>query len=73
MPVRPIEETENLIKHSIWLTETHGPPRCSIEEAITMHMEYADPSMLNNMEGYIYADLKCNMSTKKKVFGCLNC
>ena len=32
-----------------------------------MHVEYARPSMLNNMDGYVYADFELDMSTKKKV------
>ena len=31
------------------------------------HKEFADPSMLDNMEGLVYADMELNMKTAKKV------
>lgn len=61
-----IEPKEMRPKYNIWLTKEHGFPSCTIEDALTMHMEYADPAMLNNLNGYVYADMEFDMTTKKK-------
>lgn len=39
----------------------------SIDEAIKLQRDYADPYILNNMSGVIYLDILCNMKTKKQV------
>ena len=68
MPEKPkIEAKQMRPKYNIWLTKEHGIPTCTIEEALSMHMEYADPAMLNNLNGYVYADMEFDMTTKKKV------
>ena len=68
-PVAPKKTTkaESQNRSSIWLKDPEYVPQYTIEEAITMHMEYADPSMLDNMEGCIYVNVDTDMSTKKKV------
>ncbi|KAL5019280.1 hypothetical protein ScPMuIL_005002 [Solemya velum] len=50
----------------IWIRMYYPTPVYSIEQTITMHQEFADPTMLDNMDGLIYADMQLDMSTKKK-------
>lgn len=51
----------------VWIRGRY-PPQChALEECVQRHKEYAHPSMFDNMDGLVYADLELNMSTKKKV------
>ncbi|XP_071106859.1 large ribosomal subunit protein uL1m-like [Haliotis cracherodii] len=50
----------------VWIRGRY-PPQChALEECVQRHKEYAHPSMFDNMDGLVYADLELNMSTKKK-------
>ena len=53
----------------VWIRAYYPRPRFSVEESLTRHMELADPSMMDNMDSFVYADLELNMRTKKKVLG----
>ncbi|XP_046584842.1 39S ribosomal protein L1, mitochondrial-like isoform X1 [Haliotis rubra] len=50
----------------VWIRARY-PPHChTLEECVQRHKEHADPSMFDNMDGLVYADLELNMSTRKK-------
>ncbi|XP_061196077.1 uncharacterized protein LOC133204377 [Saccostrea echinata] len=38
----------------------------SLKDAIKLQLDYADPMILNNIEGVVYLDVICNMKTKKQ-------
>jgi hypothetical protein len=55
----------------VWIAR-HYPPnarRLSLTESLIRHQEHADPSIGDNMDGIVYADMELNMKTSKKV-GC---
>lgn len=52
---------------NIWIRSFYPQQSNTLEAAVTKHKEYADPMMLNNMDGLIYADMQLDMKTKKKV------
>lgn len=52
---------------NIWIRSFYPQQSNTLEAAVTKHQEYADPMMLNNMDGLIYADMQLDMKTKKKV------
>lgn len=51
----------------VWIRSYYPQIKLSIEECIIRHKEYADPTMLDNLEGFIYADMELDMKTTKKV------
>ena len=51
----------------VWIRAHYPRPQFSLEESLVRHKEFADPSMLDNMEGLVYADMELNMKTAKKV------
>ena len=51
----------------VWIRAHYPRPQFSLEESLMRHKEFADPSMLDNMEGLVYADMELNMKTAKKV------
>lgn len=51
----------------VWIRTYYPRQKYSLEEIIIRHKEYADPTMLDNMEGFIYADMELDMRTSKKV------
>lgn len=51
----------------VWLMKEYKPQVISIEEAIKCHLELAQESMLNNMNGFMFARFILDMNTKKKV------
>ena len=51
----------------VWIRAHYPRPQLSLEESLVRHKEFADPSMLDNMEGFVYADIELNMKTNKKV------
>ncbi|CAE1267119.1 RP-L1 [Acanthosepion pharaonis] len=51
---------------NIWIRSFYPQQSNTLEAAVTKHQEYADPMMLNNMDGLIYADMQLDMKTKKK-------
>jgi hypothetical protein len=46
----------------------YKPQMIQIEDAIRFHLELAHESMFNNMNGFMFARLILDMTTKKKVF-----
>ncbi|XP_025080807.1 39S ribosomal protein L1, mitochondrial-like isoform X2 [Pomacea canaliculata] len=50
----------------VWIRSYYPQIKLSIEESIIRHKEYADPTMLDNLEGFIYADMELDMKTTKK-------
>lgn len=70
---RKLEE-ENLDKNflkreivdPVWLFSEYKPQLFSIEEAMKFHIDFAQPDMLNNLQGYVSARLFLDMTTKKK-------
>ena len=53
----------------VWLMTDYKPQPFKLEEAIKFHMELAQDTMLNNMNGFLFARVLLDMSTKKKVMG----
>ncbi|XP_014774951.1 39S ribosomal protein L1, mitochondrial [Octopus bimaculoides] len=51
---------------NIWLHKHYPVQKLALEVAIMKHKAYADPMMLNNLDGLLYADMELNMETKKK-------
>nr|XP_022314675.1 uncharacterized protein LOC111119112 [Crassostrea virginica] len=51
---------------SVFLMDLFPESEFSIDEAIKLQRDYADPYILNNMSGVIYLDILCNMKTKKQ-------
>ena len=51
----------------VWIRKFYPPPRFSIEEALQRHQAFAQPAMLNNMNGLLYLDMRLDLTTKKKV------
>lgn len=52
---------------SIYLMELFPESEFSLQDAIKLQKDYADPFIMNNMDGVIYLDILCNMRTKKQV------
>lgn len=52
---------------SVYLMELFPESEFSIQDAIKLQKDYADPFIMNNMNGVIYLDILCNMRTKKQV------
>ncbi|KAK7113391.1 large ribosomal subunit protein uL1m-like [Littorina saxatilis] len=50
----------------VWIRTHYPRPKFPLEECLVRHKEFADPSMLDNMEGLVYADMELNMKTNKK-------
>ncbi|KAK7502508.1 hypothetical protein BaRGS_00006461 [Batillaria attramentaria] len=50
----------------VWIRTYYPQPKFSLEETIIRHKEAADPTMLDNMEGLVYADMELDMKTGKK-------
>ncbi len=46
----------------------YKPQMIQIEDAIRFHLELGHESMFNNMNGFMFARLILDMTTKKKVF-----
>lgn len=51
---------------SVYLMELFPESEFSIQDAIKLQKDYADPFIMNNMNGVIYLDILCNMRTKKQ-------
>uniref|UniRef100_A0A8W8MFF3 39S ribosomal protein L1, mitochondrial n=1 Tax=Magallana gigas TaxID=29159 RepID=A0A8W8MFF3_MAGGI len=51
---------------SIYLMELFPESEFSLQDAIKLQKDYADPFIMNNMDGVIYLDILCNMRTKKQ-------
>ena len=51
----------------VWLMKEYKPQSTKIEDAIRFHLELAHESMFNNMNGFMFARLILDMTTKKKV------
>ncbi|XP_064622242.1 large ribosomal subunit protein uL1m-like [Lineus longissimus] len=50
----------------VWIRALYAEPMYTALKAIEMHKEYAQPAMLDNMEGMIVAKMTLDFSTKKK-------
>ncbi|XP_076460165.1 large ribosomal subunit protein uL1m-like [Babylonia areolata] len=50
----------------VWIRTHYLRPRFSLEECLDRHKEFAEPCMLDNLEGFVYADMQLDMKTKKK-------
>ncbi|KAL3876078.1 hypothetical protein ACJMK2_033959 [Sinanodonta woodiana] len=70
VPVQKVKESEKFLakkpEDDIWFHKFYPKPKFSISECIIRHKEYADPSMLDNMDGYIHVNMEVDMATKKK-------
>ncbi|XP_062603769.1 uncharacterized protein LOC134265561 [Saccostrea cucullata] len=51
---------------SVYLMDFFPETEFSLKDAIKLQLDYADPMILNNMEGVVYLDVICNMKTKKQ-------
>ncbi|KAK0043801.1 39S ribosomal protein L1 mitochondrial [Biomphalaria pfeifferi] len=64
-----VEETSSIIAEkpidNVWITKLFPKQHFSIEETIKRHKAFAQPSMLNNLKGIVYLDMKLNCTTKK--------
>ena len=54
------------IVDDVWLMNEHGPQALEIDEAINYHKEFAQPCMLNNMNGFFHIRMILDMKSKKK-------
>lgn len=54
----------------VWLMKEYKPQVIKIEDAIQNHIDLAQESMFNNMNGFLHARLILDMTTKKKVKHC---
>ena len=68
-----VEEDTNDLKYadrqivdSVWLMEEYKQQVYSIENAIEYHKEFAQPRMLNNMNGFLHVRLLLDMKSRKK-------
>ena len=50
----------------VWLMNEYKPQLLKIEDAINNHIELAQETMFNNMNGFLHARLILDMTTKKK-------
>ncbi|GAB1609976.1 39S ribosomal protein L1, mitochondrial-like [Argonauta hians] len=51
---------------NIWIHKFYPPQSLTIHQAVTRHGCYARREMLDNEDGFVYADMTLNMETKKK-------
>lgn len=61
------EFTMRVPDDSIYFMEFFPETEFSVEDAIKLQQDYADPMILNNTKGVVYLDILCNMKTKKQV------
>ncbi|KAK3581810.1 hypothetical protein CHS0354_028817 [Potamilus streckersoni] len=68
--VQKVNESEKFLakkpEDDIWIHKFYPKPKFPIRECIIRHKEYADPSMLDNMDGCIHVNMELDMATKKK-------
>ncbi|XP_056018412.1 uncharacterized protein LOC125669640 isoform X2 [Ostrea edulis] len=60
------EFTMRVPDDSIYFMEFFPETEFSVEDAIKLQQDYADPMILNNAKGVVYLDILCNMKTKKQ-------
>ena len=53
---------------NVWLTKEYPVRSWPIETVLQWHREMVQPKMLNSMDSFVWARLKLDMTTAKKVF-----
>ncbi|BFZ03357.1 hypothetical protein BsWGS_06396 [Bradybaena similaris] len=51
---------------NVWIRQHYPPQSYSFEETVEKHKAFAQPAMLNNMQGLVFMDMRLDLTTNKK-------